>query len=130
MRAGQGSPPDFLWNLVASVNFMRLSSRKGAHAVLSSAAWQEIRVREMAKKCVVSVISRPLRGFFGFGALFFRSALGIRDRWRIGGRDGFSPGFPVEFAGFGELHASFFTERRTRGSLQCSVAGNPGPGSG
>ena len=37
--------PDFLWNLVASVNSMRLSSRKGAHAVLSSAAWQEIRVR-------------------------------------------------------------------------------------
>jgi hypothetical protein len=31
--------------LVASVNFMRLSSWKGAHAVLSSATWQEIRVR-------------------------------------------------------------------------------------
>ena len=40
-----GPPPDFLWNLVASVSFMRLSSWKGAHAVLSSAAWQEIRVR-------------------------------------------------------------------------------------
>jgi len=39
------APPDFLWNLVASVYFMRLSSRKGARAVLSSAAWQEIRVR-------------------------------------------------------------------------------------
>ena len=37
----RGSPPDFLWNLVASVNFMRLSSRKGARAVLSSALWQE-----------------------------------------------------------------------------------------
>jgi hypothetical protein len=37
--------PDFLWSLVASVSFMRLSARKGAHAVLSSAAWQEIRVR-------------------------------------------------------------------------------------
>jgi len=46
---GWGSPPDFLWNLVASVNFMHLSSRKGAHAVLSSASRQEIRVREMAK---------------------------------------------------------------------------------
>jgi hypothetical protein len=33
--------PDFLWNLVALANFMRLSLRKGA----SSAAWQEIRVR-------------------------------------------------------------------------------------
>ena len=30
--------------------------------------------------------------------------------------------------GSGELHAPFFMERRTRGSLQCSVGGNPGPG--
>jgi hypothetical protein len=45
---------------------------------------------------------------------------------RFGGRP--SPGFPVELGGFGELHAPFFMERRTRGSLQCSVAGNPGPG--
>jgi hypothetical protein len=37
--------PDFLWNLVASVSFMRLPSRKGARAFLSSAARQEIRVR-------------------------------------------------------------------------------------
>jgi hypothetical protein len=29
--------PDFLWGLVASANFMRLSLRKGAHAALSSA---------------------------------------------------------------------------------------------
>jgi hypothetical protein len=36
----------------------------------------------------------------------------------------------VEFGGFGELHALFFAERRTRGSLQCIVAGNPGPGNG
>jgi hypothetical protein len=34
----------------------------------------------------------------------------------------------VELGGFGELHAPFFMERRTRGSLQCSVSGNPGPG--
>jgi hypothetical protein len=34
----------------------------------------------------------------------------------------------VELGGSGELHAPFFMERRTRGSLQCSVAGNPGPG--
>src|SRR5271155_5538797 len=39
-----------------------------------------------------------------------------------------SPGFPVELGGFDELHAPFFMERRTRGSLQCSVAGNPRPG--
>jgi hypothetical protein len=31
--------------LVALANFMRLSLQKGAHAALSSAAWQEIRVR-------------------------------------------------------------------------------------
>jgi hypothetical protein len=39
-----------------------------------------------------------------------------------------SPGFPVDLGGVGELHAPFFMERRTRGSLQCSVTGNPGPG--
>ena len=37
--------PDFLSNLVALANFMRLSLRKAAHAAMSSAAWQEIRVR-------------------------------------------------------------------------------------
>ena len=35
------------------------------------------------------------------------------------------PGFPVEFGGFGELHAPFFTERRTRGLVQRCVAGKP-----
>jgi hypothetical protein len=39
------APPDFMWNLVASAKFMRLSLRRGAFAVLSGAAWQEIRVR-------------------------------------------------------------------------------------
>jgi hypothetical protein len=33
-------PPDFLWNLVALANFMRLSSLKGARAASSSAARQ------------------------------------------------------------------------------------------
>jgi hypothetical protein len=42
-------PPDFLWSLVAPVSFMSLSSRKGAYAVLSSAAWQEIRVWVLGK---------------------------------------------------------------------------------
>ena len=41
-----------------------------------------------------------------------------------------SPGFPVELGGSDELHAPFFMERRTRGYLHCSVAGNPGPGLG
>jgi hypothetical protein len=37
------APPDFLWRLVALASFMRLSLRKGAHAALSGAVWQEIR---------------------------------------------------------------------------------------
>jgi hypothetical protein len=37
--------PDFLLILVALPNFMRPSLRKGAYADLSSASWQEIRVR-------------------------------------------------------------------------------------
>jgi len=46
------------------VNFMRLSEKKGAHSVLSSPSGQEIRVREMAKKCEISELSyfwSPLR---------------------------------------------------------------------
>jgi hypothetical protein len=43
--ADPSASPDFLWNLVALANFMRLSLLKGAHAALSYAAWQEIRVR-------------------------------------------------------------------------------------
>ena len=34
-----------LWNLVALVQFMRPSLRKGAYASFSSVVWQEIRVR-------------------------------------------------------------------------------------
>ena len=37
--------PVFLSRLMALANFMRLSSRKAAHAAVSSAAWKEIRVR-------------------------------------------------------------------------------------
>jgi hypothetical protein len=33
--------PDFLLRFMALMHFMRLSLRKGAHAVLSGAAWQE-----------------------------------------------------------------------------------------
>jgi hypothetical protein len=36
--------PDFLRRLVALINSMRLSLMKGAHADLSSTAWQEIGV--------------------------------------------------------------------------------------
>jgi hypothetical protein len=41
-----GAPlPDFLWRLVALIHSMRLSLMKGAHADLSSTAWQEIGVK-------------------------------------------------------------------------------------
>jgi hypothetical protein len=41
-----GAPcPDFLWRLVALIHSVRLSLMKGAHADLSSAAWQEIGVK-------------------------------------------------------------------------------------
>jgi hypothetical protein len=43
--ADPSASPDFLLNLVALANFIRLSLLKGAFVVLSSAAWQEIRVR-------------------------------------------------------------------------------------
>jgi hypothetical protein len=43
--ADPSASPDFLLKLVALANFMRLSLLKGAHAALSGAAWQEIRVR-------------------------------------------------------------------------------------
>jgi hypothetical protein len=48
--------PDFLWNLVALVDFMRPSLRKGAHVVLSSAAWQEIRVRSVGMTLLFEVV--------------------------------------------------------------------------
>jgi len=47
--AGNPTPPDFLWNLVALANFMRLSLRKGAPAALSKTVWQEIRVAKCLK---------------------------------------------------------------------------------
>jgi hypothetical protein len=71
-----------------------------------------------------------LWGFFGFGDLGLRHLCVFAICGRSAGAPGFSPGFPVEFGGFGELQARFFMERRTRGSLQGIVAGNPGPGNG
>jgi hypothetical protein len=43
--ADPSAAPDFLWNLVGLAKFMRLSLLKGAHADLSYAVWQEMRVR-------------------------------------------------------------------------------------
>jgi hypothetical protein len=37
----EGLPPDFLWSLLALVNFMRLSLLKAAHAVMSGAAYRK-----------------------------------------------------------------------------------------
>ena len=44
-RSLHSATPDFLLDLVALSQFMRPSLRKGAYADLSSAPWQEIRVR-------------------------------------------------------------------------------------
>jgi hypothetical protein len=44
-RSLRSATPDFLSTVVALVHFLRPSLRKGAHGALSSAAWQEIRVR-------------------------------------------------------------------------------------
>jgi hypothetical protein len=52
------APPDFLWRLVALASFIRLSLRKGAHAALSGAVWQEIRVRSGRDDKVEGGISR------------------------------------------------------------------------
>ena len=44
-RSLPSATPNFLLRLAALANSMRLSLRKAAHAAVSSAAWQEIRVR-------------------------------------------------------------------------------------
>jgi hypothetical protein len=44
-RSLRYATPDFLLSLVALASFMRLSLTKAAYAHVSSAAWQEIRVR-------------------------------------------------------------------------------------
>jgi hypothetical protein len=44
-RSLHSATPDFLLVLVALANFMRLSLLKAAPVAVSSASWQEIRVR-------------------------------------------------------------------------------------
>jgi hypothetical protein len=51
----EGLPPDFLLDFVALIHCMRLSSRKGAHAALSSEAWQEIRVARLFRPTVLQI---------------------------------------------------------------------------
>ena len=77
----------------------------------------------MDKKCVVSVVSvvsRLLRDSSGSAVSSFVSSAYSRSMARIGGRPRFSPGFPVEFGGFGELHAPFFTEG-ARAASSCAA---------
>jgi hypothetical protein len=66
------APPDFLWDLLALIHFVHPSLRKGAHAALSNAAWQEIRVRsgrddkfvaEVADSTTTELSSRPERSW-------------------------------------------------------------------
>jgi hypothetical protein len=54
--------PDFLSRLVALANIMRLSLKKGAHAVFSGAAWQEIRVRSGREDKFVTKLETILHG--------------------------------------------------------------------
>jgi hypothetical protein len=44
-RSLHSAPPDFLWSVVALIEYVHLSLRKGAYVALSGAAWEEIRVR-------------------------------------------------------------------------------------
>jgi hypothetical protein len=117
-------PPDFLSGFVVSVNLMRLSLEKAAYVVVfesSVVGNPEFAPNDTgASRPRFSGAPTALRSFSGLSPS--PSGLGSR----FGGRP--SPGFPVELGGFDELHAPFFMERRKRGSLQCSVAGNPGPG--
>ena len=52
------APPYFLSSLLALVKFMRLSLLKAAQAVVSSAVWQEIRVRQFC----LSIVFRVSKG--------------------------------------------------------------------
>jgi hypothetical protein len=99
-RVKRGNPGATRWSLEGRV-LLRISCGFGGFGELHAPFFTERctrgslqrivagnPVREMAKKCVVSVVIRLLLRFFGFGGLFFRSALYIRDRWRVGGRSG------------------------------------------
>jgi hypothetical protein len=50
--------PDFLWSFVGSLNFMRLSLMKGAHAVLSKAAYRKFGAsRSFFARCGIPQVS-------------------------------------------------------------------------
>jgi hypothetical protein len=52
--------PDFLWSFVGSLNFMRLSLKRGAHAVLSRAAYRKFGVSRSFLRDVGYHDSSPL----------------------------------------------------------------------
>jgi hypothetical protein len=64
------APPDFLWDLVALSHFMRPSLRKGAHAVSSGPASQEIRVG-MTKGRVMGSLRAAAERVGGSGQIDF-----------------------------------------------------------
>jgi hypothetical protein len=109
--------PDFVSRLVALANFMRLSVRKAAHAAISSAAWQEIRVRSgrddnsfageglgpVSGGSGVSKLSKLLNQEDALSAPFFRALSQLR--WPDKGREvWFSLGENHEKAGRFDLH--------------------------
>jgi hypothetical protein len=50
--------PDFLWSFLGSLNFLRLSLKKGAHAVLSRAAYRKFGVsRSFFARCGIPRVS-------------------------------------------------------------------------
>ena len=61
MDPGCPIPPDFLWGLVESPNFMRLSSKKAAHRDYGWCRVQEIRVSDpFLVRCGIPLRSRVI----------------------------------------------------------------------
>ena len=75
--------PDFLQRLVALIHSMRLSLMKGAHADLSSTAWQEIGVKPLlglsgtrnTQRNYLSVIAAPFSFILFYEVLTLIAAL-------------------------------------------------------
>ena len=74
--ADPSASPDFLLNLVALENFMRLSSLKGAPGALSCAAWQETRLRS---ELVTFLIWLVVRGRKAWKSICQRASPGSFD---------------------------------------------------
>jgi hypothetical protein len=52
--------PDFLWSFVGSLNFMRLSLKRAAHAVLSRAAYRKFgATRSFFARCGIPRLFAP-----------------------------------------------------------------------